>query len=724
MLRIYVDNNTIDSQGASFTVKFVNNIDIDEGFPGSFVFNFSLPATQLNNSVFGYPARLSRFETSKLSYPARFSFNGMNFCFGTLKIVKASSRSIQVKILVDNGTFYNMIKDVMLPEIINDSFNMGDDIGAFVAEQVEKSFPEVDFNFPVIFNPGFYGPMEEPDDEDFVPVNPDYWSFMNLWNTQSETDKLVINSNQNHNVLVPQFFVFYVIKKIFTHFGYTVYGSLFSNQELMQLMFYNNFSLDKQGLAPTADARASATNSQLIPAGISFTVVDIDNDSAFPNTDPLDNFHLINNTFEIKSAVKHTFKISISYDYDPAEMSYGEVYGMFYLDGVAITSTLMRMQYENFIYTYTYVVAYSAGDIGKKLTYRVSNYKNHYDDFNVNSFVWEAILDDVSILNIFNPEIKYKNHMPNMKVSDFVSAVFLSFGIIPFFSEKTKEAELVLVRDILESAKQKTFSEKPIKDSIINEGNDYSGLSFSFDFGDKDEYLEDNFKSIDEFNYIGAFSDKSNFPELNLGDCAYEKNTNKYWVRTKLGYMETTQVYCDRYEEQIFDEGTKEISIPGAPILMHKPGIVNLADFGFEHNWLVPRINQKGQSTLFDLGRNEFDLRFFFWRGMQKTMLNNLYPMASTSNYDYRGNEIDGTSYAYQLHESEGLVNQFYSGYLNWLQTRQVVEFENQLTPAEIGQLSMQVIHRILEINKIFKEITIKIDQAKISPARIKGYTK
>lgn len=722
MLQLFANNVQLDIKGIKFTLVKKSSLDIENTFEGSFIFNFTIPGTDKNNSIFSYPYRLTKHELSNLSIDGRVVFNGIGFIEGTYKVIKATKRAIQLRLNADAGAYNSLIKGVKVPDIFTETVSLGEttqDVIDHANAQVEKDYPDTDYNFPVIYNPYFYGPLEAENDDDVI-LNPDYKKYMNLWDPENDT--FLDNSSLNQNTLVPQFFVFYVLKKCFTYFGYSITGKLFSDTELIQLMMYNNFALDKMGeIIETDLARASNYFiDQVIADGSShlWTVCELNNDSTSPNQDPNDNFDLTTETYEIKSAGTHAVTLIMKYT-ETYEAHYG-IYVKVYKDGVALSNALTLPNPDQ-TYTFESTYEFDSGDIGSKLDVRASRQKPGWG-FTIETYdIQVQILSGVGQVgeNIFAKKIIYSNHMPDMLISDFVSAFFISFGIIPFFNHRMKTVELVLIRDILRSFKQIKFIENPIRNSIEVKPNDYSGIKFFFNWGSNDEYLQDNFKEL-IYDIIAEINAKGQYPsteEINV--LVYIKNINQYYIRAfnHQGYL-VWQYFTDNGHEQVYDDGTKVINIDASPLLMTTE-VNPITGSGY---WLVPKTYAKGTSEAFNTGKYPFDLRFFFWRGIQNFYVDLTYPMGSVTVYAYNGNKM-GFNYEYKLNGQYGLINTWYSEYIEWLQRRQPITFKIQLSLKEIAQLELSRKHRCLEWLYLMKKVEIPIGNRKVDPARITGYT-
>lgn len=181
MLKLYAKNNQLDIEDLKFSIVRKCPLDLDEGMPGDFVFNFSIPATDRNNQYLDHPYRLTKFQLQQFSSEGKALFEGLGIAEGLLKIVKATSKIIELKMNVDSGAFNSLIRNVMLSEIFEEVVSLGSssqDVVDHAVSKLDKQYPETDYNFPTIYNPKHYGQDNE--------FNKDYLGFINRWDFFNE----------------------------------------------------------------------------------------------------------------------------------------------------------------------------------------------------------------------------------------------------------------------------------------------------------------------------------------------------------------------------------------------------------------------------------------------------------------------------------------------------------------------------------------------------------
>lgn len=743
MLSILINNTSLDVDNVKFNIVQKAPLDLENTIEGSYIFNFRIPGTDHNHSTFGHPYRLTKFELQNTSYPGRVTFNGRSFAEGTFRVTQAGKKSIEIRMAVNSGAYNSLIKNIKLPEIFDKTVDLGLTSQAVIDHAKSKrelQYPDTDYNFPVIYNPDFYGDL-----------NPDFQCYVNRWNYFQDNfflneirDPRTYPELDNTDCLSPQLYLFYVLKKCFSAFGYQVSGKPLNDSELSTLLLYNNFALDERQQFYFAHADLSANQG---PETGSATVI-FDNEVQDP-----DNCYNPSNgkyTLQEKGYYSIRTKLSVAhlnnncdYEVHVKIMKGTEVVQQEDYTGYGITNAHFDIEHEE------YFTATGLGDLSIKV--EVSDYIDSQwvdGSFNVLAGA-DFIIEDISgsNLNRYAKTIEYKNHVPDKKISEFLTSIFKVFGVIPFFDHSMKTVELVFLKDLVSHPDYVNYSDNITKNSIRVDSNDYEGISLGWDWDGQDDFLKDNLKDISNYTLLGTYDSVFERPKVpgELNVLARINNSKKYTIWSLVdveiedpqnpGEFITVKKtkwveFSDDFYEYTLDDGKKEITPGITPLTME---FSDSHGFGLENSnrtWLAPRCKQKGTSPAFETGVNDPGLRLIFYRGMQPLCLSSdgtidldSYPMASFGRMTVSGDFISNTDYQLTWEGDHGLVAKFWQPVIDWLKRRLPIELQRQLSPADIEQLVLNNKFRLQEIFALFKEVSIPVSNREIGQAKIKGYT-
>jgi len=273
MLKIKIDNEEV-ILGKNTSIPLILSSPIVNDDMGSHSFNFSLPNDfeKKNAKLLGHLHRAERSSSFVNEHAILLEF-GPIIKSGTIKTSDANNENLTNYVLIDDGDFISKAKALNIRDAdFGDDIDLTTEPGAtgYIIDKIiyhakkccEEFYPNRNYCFPVIYNELFYDTANNPDYDDFVN---DYdlalQKFVNLF----DTDGL------SRNTLVPQVYLFYIIKKILQNMGFLHSGNFFLDDELAKLIVYNNFALDKnrqffyfQGTGPGL----SSNTIELIPITI------------------------------------------------------------------------------------------------------------------------------------------------------------------------------------------------------------------------------------------------------------------------------------------------------------------------------------------------------------------------------------------------------------------------------------------------------------------------
>jgi len=136
---------------------------------------------------------------------------------------------------------------------------------------------------------------------------------------------------------------------------------------------------------------------------------------------------------------------------------------------------------------------------------------------------------------------------------------------------------------------------------------------------------------------------------------------------------------------------------------------------------IYPRILQRGSSSSFGIGDNDFDLQFVFYKGLQLDSADKEYPMATSLIYNNQCSEIG--SLQFPLDTADGIYEILLEKYFDWLmKTARPMKADIHLGSNQLKNFDFLNIKRALNINYLVKNLKIQISETQIKDATIEFY--
>jgi hypothetical protein len=655
-----------------------NNSGLDESLiKGSHSTGSTAPVTPANDLFFNLCRHIEVKDKKRLYPDVTFYFKGNAFLFGNIVLRRISSKGYTFSF--DVCGFAGEIFGINLRDIPYDDIPMGssqDQVLAFAKDASQKFWPETPVSFPVLINTAFYG-----------DANPDAGTYINRY--YSGAYEKNTTTNYNKNSLVPQFYLMWLLEKIFAYIGYSWKGSFFTHPDFKKLCFYNNFALDS-GSGQKRFAKAEYTtvkyftdfNWWYIPMTSTSDVDGAYTNALFGYQAFVNSRYTCRAELQVTNPFNHLIKAQIvaySYTSNTVEI----------LDELEIRN-------ETAILEGVYVS--NPNDLNVHIRVRVMTY--HLANALVTSNL--SVTDEKSSnLNILAKTISPKNHVPDMTIGEALSAV-RSISNIKFDMDFTKkEISLDYAADTL---KKQPFDLTPYAiDNPQIELQEQKGYEFNFNF-EEDELAEGNFIPQGPISFSGAIL--SWLPPANehLGKFAYLYCNNSIY---KSMFIPSLNIVAWRKQTDAhfpikIGNGSIKIEPKWAPMLMYyRPMVI-----------LCPQIEGKGTSNLFATGENKFPLRFFYYYGFQAVGAGDI-PFASSQNYSFNGTKLGDTPLTWDY-----LYNTFYKPWINALINAEEISQDFDLPEILINN---DLFNRTVTVNYsefILKNIKLLLKNDKVEFAR------
>jgi hypothetical protein len=695
MIRIILGDTDLDTTEASLRWESVNSLFNDD-LQGDYSFPFTLKNSDVNMKALGF-ANLADVPTKSVTFPCVLILDTTSIR-SNLIINGTNRNGFNVNIAGGIKGLINADKSLKdLPFYISSTGEGRIDLASDFSNM--PLYKYVDWNlaiaFPPHYNPAFYG-----------TANPDFQGVVNRMDATTGT--FLVNSiageTGNKYCIVPFLYIHYILKTIAAENGMTLSGTYASDSEIQSALLYNNYALDKkedQGCIVKA-AGTEVIHMTFATPGSVLTLADTF--TGCSNSEG--NFHNGDHKYHIPADGDYSLKLDIAFKgiYNGAgnDSSFlvvlkSENYGF-------LTSQSFNINPDDLDST-TLIIAYPGATAPDTFYVWIESVDNtdpalNVIDVQVTSATLTIARYDLDDFNIMDQNVILKNHVPNMKVSDFLLKIknwaqveitpdWQDLKLIMNFAEKTiKNTHEIDLTDIADPNYELVFDDKS------------NGFVLSYDFGSNDTLIEGNFKSFDRSKLLGEFPNDAISGVIPLGSFAIAKNKNKVMQYDGFSWVE----YCDDYYPVSEGKAGSERLIELAPMMMTDLQENESSTDNADHKkCLMPAISEAGSSVLFGLGTNDASLRVVFMHGQnQYETVGGKYIYASPTNYDLNGYLIG--AYNLKLQGDDGWYVRYLQKILLAIDNSAVFEYLIML-PASYLRYRGKV--QIKNVNYLVKNVTM-----------------
>lgn len=339
--------------------------------------------------------------------------------------------------------------------------------------------------------------------------------------------------------------------------------------------------------------------------------------------------------------------------------------------------------------------------------------------FTKNSFLDDASLKQLTLFNInterawhpddliYSTVIKRFNlsdYMPDITVSELFGKLENLFKSYVFFDEFNNSIKILFLKDILADFETYSITSK-IKTNYIKP-NDYDGFEMTYDIDGGDDFADDYFGDISQFNFKGYVANLASLP--NTGneflDMYYVEDVREYHYYQLNFTGAGGQFVFYASDKDGYSEGNKglQIEIPGV----------------FPRNGFEPTCGNSGHwQVIDDPWSNSLrpDFRLIFWHGL----INNI-PFGSPFNLSPAGEVI--SDYSLEWEGAYGLKEKFYKNVMEFYQKTLEGEFFIHFNPAELKNIDFSRKYRFYNANWLFSKIIFSVTNDSISPAKVTAF--
>ena len=646
-IEIKTDNgfeNLILSPETSFRVEANSTLFEGEIIPGDKVYAFDIPNCSRNNKILGSSYFIPKNEKVRI-YECNYFISGILFFSGHLIILKITTKKYISQISIN--PFVVNFKDKNLQEIdYGDDIFLGANTAAIVSACntiVTQDYPDTFVQFPNIKNIGAYG------------TNPTFGWYGSI-NHYSKFSNTFLDNTGGGNVyaMSAQPYLVHIILNLFKEQGYSISGVLFSDEEFLKLLLYSNYLLDNiEADKYLVEVDQSGTQTHTIINTFTNETIVIDFDNTISDADAV--FSLATDEYTISASGFHEINLLSTIKISTGFFKY--IYKIVVLIDSVEVDSYGNFNGEHLIWydiDVNFTIDIASADIGKKLQIAIyidlsyfSNVPLVPREFYIKDSLMTIYPTSYSVNNIFKGEFNISDIVPDETIFNFLNAVKDFFRLGLFFNFRNKEISIITTDEIISSNEYFEIDEYIDNDYEIEIVED-NRFSYNFSF-ENDDYANDNFQDIADYNYIGAFNATVDLPAATAYlNVAFIKNRNQYF------FTDGDDVAWKYYTDNFFDYNIS------SALLDFKPNMAPLF-MGHDDTRYGPEISQKASTPYFNVGMNPPGLRLMIWNGMIGGNTN-----TSNNNYDYDGNIVGDLSLRWD-DENYGIYAKWHKKWTNFI---------------------------------------------------------
>lgn len=611
MIGVDINSNQLAvKEGAQIDMEFFNSVFDESLITGEYILPFELPNNG-NGKAFSFIHNLFSRYRIKRHDNALIKYKGDVLFPAIIDIQETTDQKINVTARL-NFTALTCLSKKLSEFDYGGIYNMGadqNDVLAYVEDMISKAYPDTSHNFPMIYNPEIYGGN-----------SPTYYGYLNLWNiiTQSVAPNINTGTTVNQNALVPMLYLHYIIKQAFLSDGYTLLDEGFmADTDKKKLMIYNNKTLDEFVPVTTPTGlHTTLSDYQNNGGGMGPHIVIFDDETSTGNYDTAGAYNNTTGEYVVPSSGNYTVQTKVDF---VASVLNGTGPSSFVavrieLNGVVqVSQNLTFQQIIHGSLTVSGSFTATAGDIITVTLRILTGSAGPGSQIKPGSYLTINGGTVLSDLNNFKKTYNLAEHVPDVTFGELINAVRQTFCLAFDFDHINKTIAINYLESKVRTAPVQ-YTNQSLEGHTIRFGEYNNIKSINFDFGSNDSLADNNFKKIDPTEYYGDYNSLNDVllflpaNASNLGKKVYLRNQHQFYVCAYDSGISAYrwQYYTDAYTDYVFEPtGQTEIKIGAAPLLMANTG-----------TFLTCAIYNRGNTTAFDTGVNDFPLRFFYYHGL------------------------------------------------------------------------------------------------------------
>lgn len=741
MLSLKIGNTYIETSGIEIPVTLRSPLfSMNDNDNGSFIFNFSLPATDALKNEFGYFHRPGRYGQAFVRKSLTLKFGPLQFS-GTAKIVKADNNIYEISCPVDNGNLAQLFKSKKLNEVdlggvretilTQETVDASTEANLWIYTQTASGVTLYDLAFTnITANPG----------------------------SILDSSGLVITAVENSKLILRVKFDF---DKTYGTAFYLLFfknGTEFKRVQIDEGSFECLAATDvvtgdliTWKIEATPEAYFSYQMIEfVVSAGANLTVyppgsLNLNKGlSVYPGDDyatfPLENAKMFDNIEDDAFSIDHKAIKVIYSKYFPVLNYYANNRFPVHMYGEVEGESFLAFNLFNPFPYLAYVMKKVFADFQIIVT------DNIFEDSDLRQLVIFNLFaeNNYSESNLIKPAVGFnlQDHVPDTLISDFFKHLCRLFGIGFSYKSSTKELKFKYLDDIIKD-NTKTKLPGTIISSPVLTAETFNGYKLEQNKPGSDEYINTYFKSLSGLTMKGSVSFINQLPsaeDSEINDCYYVTTRKEYWV---YNYDTELSILNWIFHSKDFEFTKESIDTEISDLTLSLKSDINAIMMNnwdlLDHNicalagreWLIPVTMQPGNfDALSGVFKSEFTKSLLFYHGLRNDSDGFLYPLASNDVFDFAGNQISFEStdehpaYTQELslkwNGDSGLWERKHKNWVTWrVNNPGFFTVKAVFTPHQLASLDWFKWYDILNHNFIIEEIRFIIYESSLSETEL-----
>ncbi len=239
MLELFVANQSLDINNVNFTITLKNPLFATEASEGSYIYNFTIPATLWNRKILQVIDPLQIVSDTPVDLPFSIHYDGLPLIGQSLISVKKVTRDlITLNAKIGTGHFNYLMKDQDLHRLDLGEMSFADitEAGAYFDEFADRFYPETPFALPFI----------DAVEHSYLPESTTGYYYKDSFNVFDPfTESYDLMDGSDKGIVVPMLFNQFVLKRIFELMNYTLSDEFFAtHEEFSKLILFNTYNIN------------------------------------------------------------------------------------------------------------------------------------------------------------------------------------------------------------------------------------------------------------------------------------------------------------------------------------------------------------------------------------------------------------------------------------------------------------------------------------------------
>ncbi|HRN80174.1 MAG TPA: hypothetical protein PKY29_04350 [Ferruginibacter sp.] len=326
-------------------------------------------------------------------------------------------------------------------------------------------------------------------------------------------------------------------------------------------------------------------------------------------------------------------------------------------------------------FSFKYVLEKVYEEMGYVLTGDVVNNTDFADLYLFNTTALEYYSAAVNV--DYNRRIDPKQHVPDMPVFEFLTAVFKFFCVYPVFAGNN-QVELKYRKKIFSNRKILNITPYTSSgfNSVFSESTEAQGYALKYDWDGAESYHSDRIKDLASKNIIGvvdtaaALATFTYTRPLTTDDAVYVTSENMYYaVANATGPTTLWDAWCEGLHDYEEGDGSRDATTGMGTLATY----VELDDALYvRRNKLAARMAGSYWNDKFVRVENKFGLSVFYIT--PQNIDGNVVPVSHNHNTDAAGNQL--ATYSLALKATHGIGNILHRQWQQLLNKVETVEVE------------------------------------------------